>query len=79
MNAILREASHEGFMKTLVFPNQSNWLVSPVPIWFGSCGILRKYCLFSNVLLFFLIIITKLLLFCILFIFSFRSVDAKIF
>ncbi len=47
MNAILREASREGFIKTLAFPNRSKWLVAKVPIWFGSGGILGRYFLFS--------------------------------
>jgi hypothetical protein len=44
MNTILREASREGFMKSLAFPNRSKWLVAKVPIWFGSGGILGRYC-----------------------------------
>jgi hypothetical protein len=50
MNAILREASREGFMKSLAFPNRSKWLVVKVPIWFGSGGILGRY-FYSSILL----------------------------
>jgi hypothetical protein len=42
MNAILCEASREGFANTLCFPNRSKWLQTKVPIWFGSGGILGR-------------------------------------
>ena len=42
MNAILREASREGFSKSLCFPNRSKWLQAKVPIWFRSGGILGR-------------------------------------
>jgi hypothetical protein len=42
MNAMLREASREGFANTLCFPNRSKWLQTKVPIWFGSGGILGR-------------------------------------
>jgi hypothetical protein len=32
MNAILCEASCEGFMKSLAFPNRSKWIIAKVPI-----------------------------------------------
>jgi hypothetical protein len=40
MNSILREASREGFMKTLAYPNRTEWVKTKLPIWFGSGGIL---------------------------------------
>ncbi len=54
MNAILHEASREGFMKSLAFPNRSKWLVAKVPIWFGSGGILGRYSYSSILFLLFL-------------------------
>ncbi len=40
MNSILREASRDGFMKSLAYPNRTEWVKTKLPIWFGSGGIL---------------------------------------
>ncbi len=40
MNSILREATREGFSKTLAFPHRSEWIRTKMAIWFGSGGIL---------------------------------------
>jgi hypothetical protein len=40
MNSILREASREGFMKTLAYPNRTEWVKIKLPITFGSGRIL---------------------------------------
>jgi hypothetical protein len=42
MNVMLHEAAHEGFSKTLCFPNRSKWLQAKVLIWFSSGGILGR-------------------------------------
>ncbi len=79
MNAILREAAREGFAKTLCFPNRSKWLVTKVPIWFGSGGILgRLVFIVINILYYVSYDLTQffyiIYFFCFL---SFRSVDVK--
>ncbi len=43
MNAMLREAAREGFLRLLCFPNWLKWLQAKVLIWFGSGGILGRY------------------------------------
>jgi hypothetical protein len=75
MYSILHEDVGEGFMKSLDFPNRSKWLITKVPIRFGSGGILRRFFL----IYFYLTFVTKLLFFCLLFIISFCPVDAKTF
>jgi hypothetical protein len=40
MNSILRKAYREGLMKTLAYPNRTEWVKTKLPIWFGSGGIL---------------------------------------
>jgi hypothetical protein len=42
INAILRQAAREDFMKTLGFPNGNNWLAKKLPMWFGTGGILAE-------------------------------------
>ena len=47
INAIMRQAYREDFMKSLGFPNLKNWILKNLPIWFGSGGILSEYVFFS--------------------------------
>ncbi len=42
INAILRQAAREDFMKTLGFPNRKNWLAKNLPVWFGTGGVLAE-------------------------------------
>ncbi len=48
MNSILREAYREGLMKTLAYPNRTEWVKTKLPIWFGSGGILAGYVYFVS-------------------------------
>jgi hypothetical protein len=54
LDAILQEASRDGFKISLSFPNKSKWLKAKVPIWFGTGGLMGRYflCLFFVCLFF---------------------------
>jgi hypothetical protein len=47
VNAILRQAYHEGLLKTLGFPNWTVWIKTNIPVWCSSGGILAKKVLFA--------------------------------
>jgi hypothetical protein len=56
VNAILRQAYHEGLLKTLGFPNWTLRIKTNIPVWFSSGGILAKKVLFACFVCFYLFI-----------------------